>query len=56
MEENDELLIKAIQQALASVALEYDEITEVEKVQIEKHKSLILRGNKDGRMGRLCYW
>lgn len=56
MEVNEELLLKAIKQAIASVEMEMDIIKNVEDIEIEKQKKLILKGKNYGRMGRLCYW
>ena len=55
MEVNEELLLKAIKQALANVAMENDLNQSSEEIEIEKQKKLILKGKKYGQMGRLCY-
>jgi len=55
MEVNKELLEKAIKQAIANVALEFDAYIKLEEEEKLKQKILILDGNKNGGMGRLSY-
>lgn len=55
MEVNQELLEKAIKQAIANVSLEFDIFVNVEEQDKVREKILILEGKKNGRMGRLYY-
>lgn len=55
MEEENELLKKAIEQSLASILLEFDDDFCIEKNNDDYNKKLVLRGNENGRMGRLYY-
>lgn len=55
MEVDQELLNRAIAQAIASVALEEDIAFIIEEDKKNMEKVLVLKGNKNGRMGRLCY-
>lgn len=55
MEVVNELLEKAIRQAIANVALEDDMVILVDEEEKAKEKILILEGNRNGGMGRLYY-
>lgn len=55
MEVNEELLLKAIRQAIASVAMEIEITKDISEIDIEQQKKLVLKGNKYDKMGRLCY-
>ena len=55
MEVNQELLEKAIRQAIANVSLEFDICVKDEEEEKVREKIFILEGNKNGGMGRLYY-
>lgn len=55
MEVSQELIEKAIRQAIANVSLEDDMVILVDEEEIIKDKVLVLEGNRHGRMGRLYY-
>ena len=55
MEVNDDLLNKALEQAIASVLLEFDMDIDVivDTIKRDKEKVLVLKGDVNGEMGRL---